>query len=105
MEDFEQWARNNGADDNFLDKLKVHGFSSRLSLSFLDVESPEGQHVFASFNFGQRCLLQGLVQLAKVPSTPNDLDQPYFFQGRGGNVALLMHIKYTHTVGNLIVMG
>ncbi len=32
-------------------------------------------------------------------------DQPYFFRGRGGNVAVLMHIQYTHTVGNQIVMA
>ncbi len=29
-------------------------------------------------------------------------DQPYFSEGEpGGNVAVLMHIQYAHTVGNL----
>lgn len=84
METVTKHGRSNGADDSFIETLQEHGFKSRLTLSYLDVQSQEGQRVLADLNFGQRCLLQGLVLIAKMAATPKHLSTKSALPGAAG---------------------
>ncbi len=63
--DFKDWLCSNGADDDFIGRLYESGFTSKLSLRFLDISSEDGKALSGVFNYGQRCLLTGLIQLCK----------------------------------------
>ena len=64
--DFRDWVKKNGGDYIILVTLAEFGFSSRLSLRFLDLDSQDGIQLLSSLNFGQKCLLQGLIGLSKL---------------------------------------
>jgi len=63
---FPSWVRKNGGDEEISQILADHGFTSQLSLSFVDIKSPECESMLARMNYGQRCLFQGLVRLASA---------------------------------------
>ena len=63
---FASWVRKNGGDEEISQILADHGFTSQLSLSFVDTKSPECESMLACMNYGQRCLFQGLVRLASA---------------------------------------
>ncbi len=48
--------------------LAEHGFSSKLSLRYLDLETPEGAALLERLSLGQRCL-QGLIKLCHASDT------------------------------------
>ena len=73
---FSSWVKENGGDDNFVEILVEHGFKSKLSLSFVDVSSPEGKALLQQLNYGERCLLQGLIKLCSQRPDTNK-DSPY----------------------------
>ena len=60
---FSSWVKSNGGDDKFVKILVDYGFKSKLSLSFVDVSSPEGKALLQQLNYGEKCLLQGLIKL------------------------------------------
>ena len=62
-DDFEKWVRENGGDDELIELLKGNGFTSKLSLGNLDFKSPDASLFVDLLNYGQKCLLQGLVKL------------------------------------------
>ena len=66
---FEVWIKENGGDDDLIDLLKVHGFTSKLSIGNLDFESPESSNLISQFNYGQKCLIKGLVKLLNGESS------------------------------------
>ncbi len=49
--------------------LAEHGFSSKLSLRYLDLETPEGAALLERLSLSQRCLLQGLIKLCHASDT------------------------------------
>ena len=57
------WVKQNGGDNNFVEFLSDHGFASKLSLKYLNLESEDGQSMLSQFSLGQRCLLIGLIKL------------------------------------------
>ena len=63
---FEKWVRENGGDDDLLELLKTNGFTSKVSLGNLDFSSPDVSLFVDLLNYGQKCLLQGLVKLEKA---------------------------------------
>ena len=69
---FNEWLQCNGADEEFIKSLASCGFNSKLSLRFLDVNSAEGKSLTERFNYGQRCLLTGLIQLCKKENPCSD---------------------------------
>ena len=60
---FEKWVRENDGDDELIEVLKANGFTSKLSLGNLDFRSPDAFFFVDLLNYGQKCLLQGLVKL------------------------------------------
>ena len=72
---FEEWLRDNGGDDELIDLLKTHGFTSKLSLGNLDFTSPDASLFIDQLNYGQKCLLQGLVKLLNKPES--SVKNPY----------------------------
>ena len=60
---FEKWVRENGGDDELIELLKANGFTSKLSLGNLDFNSPDASLFVDLLNYGQKCLLRGLVKL------------------------------------------
>ena len=66
---FEQWIKNNGGDDGFIAILKEYGFTSKLSISNLQLDCQDGQDLCSKLNPGQKCLLRGLISMVQ-PSTP-----------------------------------
>lgn len=54
---FLEWVKANGEDDEFVSTLANAGFTSYLSLRFLNVGSEDGKQLCEGLNFGQRCLL------------------------------------------------
>ena len=63
--DFSSWVKENGGDEDFLLVLSEFGFTSKLSLSNLNLDQlPEGTRLLERFNCGQLCLLRGLIGLA-----------------------------------------
>ncbi len=60
---FEAWVKENGGDDSMLSVLFDHGFTSKLSLRYLNLDSSDGTELLTHLSLGQRCLLQGLVRL------------------------------------------
>ena len=73
---FSEWVRENGGDEDILRVLGEHGFTSKLSLSFFDANSPDGKEMLSHVNYGQKCLLRGLIALAS-PSTSSSKSDPY----------------------------
>ncbi len=67
--DFRDWLDCKGADDDFISRLYESGFTSKLSLRFLDISSEDGKALCGVFNYGQRCLLTGLIELCKKDVT------------------------------------
>ena len=61
MAEFDSWFFDNGGDEDLLDLLKSNGFYSKLSLANLDLTSPDAVTLMDSINYGQKCLLRGLV--------------------------------------------
>ncbi len=61
---FSSWVKEQGGTDEFISILREFGFNSRLSLSNLKLNQPDGEELLERFNCGQRCLLRGLVDLA-----------------------------------------
>ena len=49
---FASWVRKNGGDEEILQILADHGFTSQLSLSFVDTKSPECESMLACMNYG-----------------------------------------------------
>ena len=71
VETFEEWVKSNGGDEEFLSLLTECGFTSKLSLGFLDLDSDDGKRIQENMNYGQRCLLYGLIKLCpKAVSSP-----------------------------------
>ena len=66
-DNFEKWDRENGGDNDLLELLKENGFTSKLSLGNLDFQSPDASLFVDLLNYGQKCLLQGLVKLLNKP--------------------------------------
>ena len=60
---FSVWIRENGGDDDILSVLRQHGLCSKLSLRYLNLDSNDGSVLAADLNYGQKCLLQGLIKL------------------------------------------
>lgn len=54
--DFEVWVKENGGDDDLLKELRDNGFTSKLSIKHLDLESSEATNFLSSLNYGQKCL-------------------------------------------------
>ena len=50
-----------------------HGFTSKLSLHHLDLESSDAKSLVENLNYGQKCFVQGLVKLC---GTQNDDSKP-----------------------------
>ena len=73
MADFGVWVKDQGGSDQFLAILKEFGFNSKLSLSNLKLDSPDGEELLQRFNAGQRCLVRGLIDLSgsAIPSSSN----------------------------------
>lgn len=63
---FTDWVMENGGTPEFIDILREFGFSSKLSLSNLDIQ--EDTELLNRFNCGQKCLLRGLVKLLRDDS-------------------------------------
>ena len=53
-----------GRDSELLDVLKGNGFNSTFFLKNIDFNCPEGSRLFSQLNYGQQCLLKGLVDIA-----------------------------------------
>ena len=70
---FEVFVRNQGGDEQFLSILAKHGFTSKLSLGNLDIDSSEAKELMDELKFGQKCLLRGLTKLC-CPEPTNDGD-------------------------------
>ena len=68
QDDFEDWIKKNGADEALIGILKENGFCSKLSLENLDLDSAESSHLLSLLNYGQTCLLRGLVRNLQVDS-------------------------------------
>ena len=66
-ESFEKWVREKGGNNDLLELLKENGFTSKLSLENLDCQSPDAFLFVDLLNYGQKCLLQGLVKLLNKP--------------------------------------
>ena len=65
---FAAWVQEHGGDEQFVGILTAHGFSSKLSLSNLDVSAMEATGLLEQLNYGQKCLLRGLIQLCRTQS-------------------------------------
>ena len=61
MAEFDSCFFDNGGDEDLLDLLKSNGFYSKLSLTNLDLTSPDAVTLMDSINYGQKSLLRGLV--------------------------------------------
>ena len=66
-DNFEKWVRENGGDNDLLELLKENGFTLKQSLGNLDFQSPDASLFVDLLNYGQKCLLQGLVKLLNKP--------------------------------------
>ena len=73
---FEQWLRDNGGNEELIGILKTNGFTSKLSLKNLDLTSPDASLFVDALNYGQKCLLRGLVKLLNDPVSPC-VENPY----------------------------
>ena len=69
---FEEWVRDNGGDDELIELLKANGFTSKLSLGNVDFKSPDASLFVDLLNYGQKCLLQGLVKLLNKPESAGE---------------------------------
>lgn len=67
---FDEWVQANGGDEELLLILKENGFTSKLSLKHLDLNAEEAANFRSRLNYGQVCLLKGLVRLL----TPESYD-------------------------------
>ena len=65
---FEEWIRANGGDDEFVKLLLDNGFTSKLSLGNVDLESADAKSFIGLLSFGHKCLLRGLVKMASTVS-------------------------------------
>ena len=63
MSDFSKWDVANGGNEQILSFLESRGFTSKLSLQYLDLDSEDGQLLLQDLSIGQKCLLRGLVKL------------------------------------------
>ena len=61
--EFSDWVCMNGGSDEKVRILSDHGFSSKLSLRHLDLESSDVKALVDKLNYGQKCFVQGLVKL------------------------------------------
>ena len=61
--EFSDWVCKNGGNDEIVRILNDHGFSSKLSLRHLDLESSDAKCLVEKLNYGQKCFVQGLVKL------------------------------------------
>ena len=57
----------NGGSDEIVHILSDHGFSSKLSLHHLDLESSDAKSLVDKLNYGQKYFVQGLVKLCTEP--------------------------------------
>ena len=60
---FSDWVCVNGGSDEIVRILSDHGFSSKLSLRHLDLESSDVKSLVDKLNYGQKYFVQGLVKL------------------------------------------
>lgn len=67
---FESWLIENGATAEFVATLSSNGFTSKLALAHLETESDEAKELFRELNYGNRCLLHGLVDICKKAQQP-----------------------------------
>lgn len=63
---FVAWVVDNGGSEEFVDILKHFGFTSKLSLGNLTLETEDGHELLQNMNYGQRCSLRRLIQLASA---------------------------------------
>ena len=63
-QEFASWVKSNGGDEAILKISTENGFNSVLSLRFVDVDSADGKDLLGRLNYGQQCLLQGLIKLS-----------------------------------------
>lgn len=63
--EFSDWVCKNGGNDEIVRILNDHGFSSKLSLRHLDLESSDAKSMVEKLNYGQKCFVQGLVRLCE----------------------------------------
>lgn len=69
---FTDWLRDNGGDESLISFLLDRGFTSKLSLQYLGVESQETRtELLSSLSLGQRCLLIGLISGLCHPESSN----------------------------------
>ena len=61
--DFSKWVLENGGNEQIVSFLKSRGFTSKLSLQYLDLGSEDGRLLLQDLSIGQKCLLHGLVKL------------------------------------------
>lgn len=69
---FDDWMSENGADIELIHLLKSSGFSSKLSLKNIDFQSPDASLFVNQLNYGQTCLLKGLVDMLHNEKTKDD---------------------------------
>lgn len=74
---FATWVHEHGGDSQFLAILTEHGFTSKLSLGNLDVSALEATGLLDQLNYGQKCLLRGLVRLCRTESGSSSKDGDY----------------------------
>ena len=67
---FDQFIIEQGGDQSFVDFLSENGFTSKLALANLNLDSPEGKALAEGMKYGHRCLLQGLVSLCSGVQPP-----------------------------------
>ena len=65
---FAAWVQEHGGDEQFVSLLVLQGFSSKLSLGNLDVSA---MGLLEQLNYGQKCLLRGLIKLCHPQSGDN----------------------------------
>ncbi len=50
---FSSWVKDNGGDDDLIEFLAERGFSSKLSLKYLDLESEDGKALLHDLSLGK----------------------------------------------------
>lgn len=63
--DFGPWIKESGGDDALVELLRANGFNSKLSLGNLSMDSEDAAPFMQQLNYGQKCLLRGLIKLCR----------------------------------------
>ena len=74
-EDFSALVKVNGGNEELVEILKGYGFTSKVSVAFLNIESDDGREMISHLTLGHKCCLQALVGMAKNSLCKADSDQ------------------------------